>query len=214
MDGLSAGVAGIAAASFFVIAAANGQFLIAALSLALSGCALGFLRHNFHPARIYMGDAGSLFLGFVLAAIGIKLRFEAPVEVTAFVPFIVLGIAVLDTTLVTTTRLLHGRNPLSGGRDHISHRLVFIGIPVPAAVGLIYAAAIGHGWMALVMSRLDVVTGLLLMGLVLATDVFLGVLLAHVPVYETNTQRRMALVEVTRHPQQTPAAAAEREPSQ
>ena len=78
MDGLSSGVAAIAAGSIFVIAASNGQFLVAALSIGLAGCALGFLRHNFHPATIYMGDAGALFLGFVLAYLGLKLRFDAP----------------------------------------------------------------------------------------------------------------------------------------
>jgi UDP-GlcNAc:undecaprenyl-phosphate/decaprenyl-phosphate GlcNAc-1-phosphate transferase len=90
MDGLSAGVAAIAATSFFVIAAANGQFLVALLSIALAGCAVGFLRHNFHPATIYMGDAGSLFLGFLLAVIGIKLTFVAGPPVTVFVPLLVL----------------------------------------------------------------------------------------------------------------------------
>src|SRR5262249_25485681 len=78
MDGLSSGVAAIAAGSLFVIAAQNGQFLVAALSIGLAGCSVGFLRHNFHPARIYMGDAGALFLGFLLAYLGMKLRFDAP----------------------------------------------------------------------------------------------------------------------------------------
>src|SRR6185295_8402540 len=86
MDGLSSGVAAIAAGSIFVIAASNGQFLVAALSIGLAGCALGFLRHNFHPATIYMGDAGALFLGFVLAYLGLKLRFDGPVDATFLVP--------------------------------------------------------------------------------------------------------------------------------
>jgi UDP-GlcNAc:undecaprenyl-phosphate/decaprenyl-phosphate GlcNAc-1-phosphate transferase len=191
MDGLSAGVAAIAAGSFFILAAINGQFLVAALAISLAGCALGFLRHNFHPARIYMGDAGSLFLGFMIAVIGIQLRFDAPVTVTFMVPIIVVGVAIFDTTLVVTTRLIHRLNPMRGGRDHVSHRLVFVGIPVPAAVTLVYAAGIALGWLAVVMSRLDdVVTGGLLMGFVVAFAVMLGVLLARVPVYETSPRRR------------------------
>jgi UDP-GlcNAc:undecaprenyl-phosphate/decaprenyl-phosphate GlcNAc-1-phosphate transferase len=199
MDGLSAGIASIAAFFFFVLAALNGQFLVATLAIALAGCATGFLRHNFHPARIYMGDAGSLFLGFLLAVLGIKLTFVAGPPVTLFVPLLVLGVALMDTTLVVTTRLMHRRNPLAGGRDHISHRLVFIGVPVPAAVGLIYATAISLGWLALVMARLDAATAYLLMGLVAFLAVFLGALLANVPVYETSKRRRMMLQEVVEH---------------
>jgi UDP-GlcNAc:undecaprenyl-phosphate/decaprenyl-phosphate GlcNAc-1-phosphate transferase len=205
---LSAGIASIAAFFFFVIAALNGQFLVATLAIALAGCATGFLRHNFHPARIYMGDAGSLFLGFLLAVLGIKLTFVAGPPVTLFVPLLVLGVALMDTTLVVTTRLMHRRSPLVGGRDHISHRLVFIGVPVPAAVGLIYATAISLGWLALVMARLDAATAYLLMGLVVFLAVFLGVLLANVPVYETSKRRRMMLQEVVEHEAEPPQGAS------
>jgi UDP-GlcNAc:undecaprenyl-phosphate GlcNAc-1-phosphate transferase len=199
MDGLSAGVAVIGATSFFVIAAVNGQVLVAALAIALAGCALGFLRHNFHPARIYMGDAGSLFLGFLLAVIGVKLRFDGPTEVTFFVPILVLGVAILDMLLVTITRITNGKSPLRGGRDHTSHRLVFIGIPVPGAVSLIYGSAVGLGWLALIMSRVDRATGFLLMAFVVAVGVFLSVLLAVVPVYGNSKRRRMMIQEVALH---------------
>jgi UDP-GlcNAc:undecaprenyl-phosphate GlcNAc-1-phosphate transferase len=199
MDGLSAGVAVIASFGFFLIAALNDQYLVAALSLALSGCALGFLRHNVHPARIYMGDAGSLFLGFMLAVIGLKLRFESPPQVTFLVPILVLGIPIFDTVLVVTTRMMHRLSPITGGRDHMSHRLVFVGIPVPAAVSLIYAAAIALGWLAVAMSRVDVVTAYILAGFVAAVGLFLGILLALVPVYETSRRRKVMLVEVEKH---------------
>jgi UDP-GlcNAc:undecaprenyl-phosphate GlcNAc-1-phosphate transferase len=199
MDGLSAGVAAIASAWFFIIAAANGQFLVAGLAIGLAGCALGFLRHNFHPARIYMGDAGSLFLGFMLAVIGLRLRFDAPMEITFLVPILVLGVAIFDTTLVTVTRLSHGRSPLSGGRDHTSHRLVFVGIPVPATVALIYAGAISVGWLALIVSRVDHGTGYLLVAWVLLVAGFVGLLLGRTPVYETSRRRRLMIQEVVGH---------------
>lgn len=199
MDGLSAGVATIAATSFFAIAAANGQFLVATLAIALAGCAIGFLRHNFHPARIYMGDAGSLFLGFMLAAVGLKLRFEGPTHVTFVVPIVVLGVAITDTALVMAVRILHRRNPFSGGRDHISHRLVFLGIPVPYTVGLIYGAAVVHGFLGLVISRIDVTSAYMLMGLVIAVNLAFAVALALVPVYETSQRRRYMVQEVRRH---------------
>ena len=184
MDGLSAGVAVIAAGWFLTIGAANGQFLVAQLAAAVAGCALGFLRHNFHPARIYMGDAGSLFLGFMLAVLGVKLRFEGPVSVTFLVPMLVLGMAILDTTLVVICRIRSGRNPFQGGLDHLSHRLVFIGIPVPVAVALIYGGSLSFGLIALVVSRVDRLSAYLLAGLVFLGGLFLGALLARVPVYE------------------------------
>lgn len=199
MDGLSAGTAVISAAFFFGVAALNGQFLVAAFAAAVAGCALGFLRHNFHPAKIYMGDSGSLFFGFILAVIGIKLRFDAPPEITFMVPVLILGVPIFDTTLVTLTRIVNRLNPLTGGRDHSSHRLVFVGIPVPATVALIYAGQISLGWLAIVMSRLDVATGYMLMAFVIAIGIFFGILLARVPVYDHSTRRRMMIQEVQAH---------------
>jgi UDP-GlcNAc:undecaprenyl-phosphate GlcNAc-1-phosphate transferase len=197
MDGLAGGVAAIAAIAFFVIAAVNGQFLVAALAIAVAGCALGFLRHNFHPATIYMGDAGSLFLGFMLAVVGILLTFQASSGATFLVPVLVLGVAIFDTTLVTATRLRHGRSPVRGGRDHISHRLVTVGIPVPAAVALIYLAAASLGWLAVVMARSDLTTGLVMAAWVAAFAAVLGFLLTRVPVYDNCRHRHLVLTKVT-----------------
>ncbi len=200
MDGLSAGVAALASAAFCLIAALNGQFLVAALAAATAGCATGFLRHNFHPAKIYMGDAGSLFLGFLLAVLGLKLKLMGtPATVALFVPLLVLGLPVLDTTLVTWQRLRHGRSPFQGGRYHVSHRLVWVGIPVPVAVCLLYAATIALGWLALILARLDTTSGLLLVGFVLTVGAFVLGLLAAVPVYENSRQRRAMLQVVRPH---------------
>ncbi len=213
MDGLSAGVAAIGAFFFFLIAALHGQFLVAALAIALVGCALGFLRHNFHPATIYMGDAGSLFLGFVLAVLGIKLAVPTAPVIAAFVPILVLAVAILDTALVTAARIHHRRSPFAGGRDHVSHRLVHVGIPVPIAVGLIYGTAVGAGWLGVVMARLtDLVTAYLLLGFTLAVGVSVAVLLGMVPVYETSTRQRMMLRKVVEHevePERAPAEQRE-----
>ena len=204
MDGLSAGTAAIAAGFFFLIAALNGQFLIAGLSIALAGCAVGFLRHNFHPAKIYMGDAGSLFIGFLLSIIGIKLRFDAPLQVTFMVPVLVLGVPIFDTVLVVTTRLMNRLNPLAGGRDHTSHRLVFVGIPIRAAVSLIYAAGIALGWLSIVMTRVDIATGMILMAFVLTVGLFVAFLLGMVPVHEGSKRRRMMIVKVAEHEEPSP----------
>jgi UDP-GlcNAc:undecaprenyl-phosphate GlcNAc-1-phosphate transferase len=184
MDGLSAGLAAIASFSIFTVAAANGQYLVGGLAIAVAGCALGFLRHNFHPARIYMGDAGALFFGFMIAYLGLKLSLSAPPSPSFLVPVLICSVAVLDTTLVTIVRLANGRSPLKGGRDHISHRLVRIGLPVPVAVGVIYAVAATMGVIALVASRVDMGSAWILAGLATTLLTTFGVLLASVPVYE------------------------------
>lgn len=181
MDGLSSGVAVIAALWFLVIAGVNGQFLVAMMAAAVAGCALGFLRHNLPPARMYMGDAGALFLGFGLAVLGMKLRFAGPARVTFFVPILVLGVPLLDTAVVTLTRLAAGRSPFQGGRDHLSHRLVALGASAPSAVRALAASAFVFGWMALVMSRVDTGTAFALMGLVVAASVTVGFGFARVP---------------------------------
>lgn len=209
MDGLSAGVAAVSAGSFFILAATNGQLLVATLAIAVAGCALGFLRHNFHPARIYMGDAGSLFLGFLLAVVGIKLRsLDTARSVALFVPPVVLAIALFDTLLVTFARLAHRRNPLSGGRDHVSHRLVFLGLPVHVAVGVIYAGAFVAGWLALVLTHSSPTPGLLIVGLLAAVGVALGLALGAVPVYERSDRRHQMLAAVEGHELNPPGSEA------
>ncbi len=143
MDGLSGGIAAIAAAFFLLIAALNGQYLVGSLSAALLGAAIGFLVYNFNPASIFMGDAGSLFIGFLLAAVGIKLRFpaHAPLE-TWFIPILVLGVPIFDTTLVFISRVRRGVNPLTHpGTDHTSHRLVQRGLTRREAVLTLYLVA-------------------------------------------------------------------------
>lgn len=208
MDGLSAGVATIASLAFCAIAAVNGQYLVAALSAALAGCASGFLRHNFHPAKIYMGDAGSLFLGYLLAFLAIRLKLaDTPRLVALGVPVLVLGVALFDTTLVTFNRLRHGRSPMRGGRDHTSHRLVWVGIPVPISVGLIYGLATSLGFLGFLLVRLDTVSGLMLVGFVMAVALALFLLLSAVPVYETSRNRLTMLRVVREHEPEPPAGA-------
>ncbi len=125
MDGLSGGIAMIAATFFTLLAAMSDQYLVGALAAALAGACAGFLIYNWNPAHIFMGDTGSLFLGFLLAAVAIKLRFPSnSVTVTWMIPVLVLAVPILDTSLVFFSRLRRGKNPLTtAGKDHLSHRL-------------------------------------------------------------------------------------------
>ncbi|HIP97715.1 MAG TPA: undecaprenyl/decaprenyl-phosphate alpha-N-acetylglucosaminyl 1-phosphate transferase [Anaerolineae bacterium] len=161
MDGLAGGVGGIAAAFFVLLAAMNGQYLVGALAAALLGACLGFLIYNFNPASIFMGDTGALFLGFMLAAVGIKLRFPANVDiVTWMVPVMTLGLPIFDTTLVVISRLRRGLNPLTAaGKDHTSHRLVTLGFTQREAVMALYLVGGALGVIAIFLTQATVVEG-------------------------------------------------------
>ena len=151
MDGLSGGVGAVAAVFFLLLAALNGQYLVASLAAALLGVCIGFLVYNFNPASIFMGDAGSMFLGFVLAVVGIKLRFpNHPNVITWMIPVVVLGLPIFDTTLVVVSRLRRGINPLTNpGKDHVSHRLVALGLSQRRAVIVLYGVCCGLGLVGL-----------------------------------------------------------------
>jgi UDP-GlcNAc:undecaprenyl-phosphate GlcNAc-1-phosphate transferase len=125
MNGLSGGIAMIAAVFFTLLAAMSNQYLVGALAGALAGASAGFLIYNWNPAYIFMGDTGSLFLGFLLSAVAIKLRFPSNiVSVTWLIPVLVLAVPIFDTSLVFVSRLRRGQNPLTTpGKDHLSHRL-------------------------------------------------------------------------------------------
>jgi UDP-GlcNAc:undecaprenyl-phosphate GlcNAc-1-phosphate transferase len=168
MDGLSGGVAAVAAIYFLLLAAMNDQYLVGALSAALVGASLGFLVYNFNPASIFMGDAGSLFLGFMLAAVGIKLRFPDGVQiVTWMVPVLILGLPLFDTTLVVISRLRRSLNPLTTpGKDHVSHRLVAMGYTRREAVLICYLICAGLGIVALFITQASIVEGYVVGGVV------------------------------------------------
>lgn len=157
MDGLSAGVAAIAASFFLWFAVTNEQYLVGPLAAAVLGAALGFLRYNFSPAQIFMGDAGALFLGFTMAVLGLKIRLPNHVEeISWMVPVLILGVPILDTGLVTLSRLRRGVNPIATpGTDHVSHRLVALGLTHRRAVLVIYAVAIAFGLVAILLSQIQ-----------------------------------------------------------
>jgi UDP-GlcNAc:undecaprenyl-phosphate GlcNAc-1-phosphate transferase len=161
MDGLSGGVGAVAAAFFTLLAAMSRppQVLVAALSAALFGVCIGFLVYNFNPATIFMGDTGAMFIGYMLAAVGIKLRFPGNVTfVTWMIPVLVLGVPIFDTTLVFISRLRRGLNPLTTpGKDHTSHRLVAMGYTQREAVLILYLIGGGLGVLAMFITQADVV---------------------------------------------------------
>ncbi len=153
MDGLSAGVGAVIATLYLAAALLTEQWLIAAWCGALAGCLLGFLIFNFHPARVYMGDGGSLVLGLSLASISIAMTYYEPGEAGAvpsrthavLMPLVVFAVPLYDFFSVVVLRLLQGRSPFVGDKQHFSHRLVERGLSVRQAVGLVWLCTLATG---------------------------------------------------------------------
>jgi UDP-GlcNAc:undecaprenyl-phosphate GlcNAc-1-phosphate transferase len=155
MDGLSGGVAAIACAMFAILAVMNGQIWVSIVAAVLFGAILGFLWFNWNPASIFMGDAGSLMLGFLLAVLAIKLRFPGVDQERALVvPLLILAVPIVDTALVIISRIRRGVSVAAGGRDHVSHRLLLMGLSVRQAVSLVYVAALLGGASAIAITTI------------------------------------------------------------
>lgn len=181
MDGLAAGITAIASIAFFVMAVQQELSLVGSMAAALGGASIGFLIYNFNPASSFMGDMGSMVLGFLLAVLAIKLNFRVPAErqvITWMVPVVVLGLPIFDAALVILTRLIEGRSPMMGGKDHTSHRLVSLGLSQRAAVLALYAVCAALGVAAVQLSHANISEGAMigagLAGAAAAAFVFLN----------------------------------------
>jgi len=174
MDALAAGVSAVAALSVFALAILGRQPVVATLAAAVAGACLGFLPYNRPPASIYMGDTGSLFLGFVLGILTINVSPALFPPVSFVIPLLLLAIPVLDTTVVTMARLRRDRPVSQGGRDHLSHRLVARGLQRRAAVATLVGCEAVLGVLAVLAGRRIVPVALA----VLVAVAMLGTLLA------------------------------------
>lgn len=191
MDGLCAGVAALAAAFFALAATMTGQFLVRSLAIAVFGAALGFLLWNFNPAKLFMGDGGAMLLGFLVAALSVKIRPPASLGFSKWlVPVLILAVPVLDTALVSVSRSRRGLLPFaSPGKDHTAHRLANLGLGTRGTVLLLYATGILGGLLALVLTRGGVPPSLPLLGLALAVLLAAIFLLERAP-FEKQPRRR------------------------
>jgi UDP-GlcNAc:undecaprenyl-phosphate/decaprenyl-phosphate GlcNAc-1-phosphate transferase len=196
MDGLCAGVAAMAAAFFALLAYLNGQVLVTVLAAAVLGAACGFLRWNFKPAKIFMGDGGAMFLGFLMATLALKLRFAQPNLVSAWlVPVLILGATIFDTTLVTISRSRRGLLPFATpGKDHAAHRLANIGLGQRGAVLTMYMIGALSGALALLVSTLPI--SFALAAVVFAVSAaLLGVALLERAPYERQARKPVAATD-------------------
>ena len=178
MDGLAAGVGAISLAFMIAALAAQGNDTLSIAAMALLGSLLGFLIFNFNPASIFMGDAGSMFIGFTLSVLSLHGDTKKSALAAVAVPCLALLVPLLDITLVSATRILTGRSVAQGGRDHSSHRLVSLGLSERNAVLILYALAAAAGGAALLVNHSGRLPGMLAMVVIVVAFGLFGVYLS------------------------------------
>src|SRR5216684_3772203 len=190
MDGLCAGVAAMASVFFTMLAYLNGQTLVATLAASVLGASAGFLRWNFKPAKIFMGDGGAMFLGYLMATLGLKLRLENSNHLSEWLaPILILGVTIFDTTLVTISRSRRGLLPFATpGKDHAAHRLSNLGLGHRGAVLTLYLLGAIGGGAAILVSYLSARLAILVGALALAV-IFAGVVYLERAPYERQTSK-------------------------
>lgn len=141
LDGLAAGSALFSTLVAFVVGLLNGQFLITVMTIALAGAILGFLRYNFNPATIFLGDSGSLFIGFLLSALALAGAQKAPTIVAVAIPVVSFGLPILETALSILRRLISGRPVFTADREHIHHKLLQHGLTHRQVVIVLYGVS-------------------------------------------------------------------------
>jgi UDP-GlcNAc:undecaprenyl-phosphate GlcNAc-1-phosphate transferase len=204
MDGLAGGIALITSGMLSFIFWRIGNPGLLTVSLALAGSVLGFLFFNFPPASIFMGDSGSQFLGFTLAVLAIAHQPQASNVIAVLgVPTLLFLLPILDTTLVTFTRLLRGQSPTQGGRDHTSHRLIAFGLSERQAVMVLYIVAFCAGLMAVVLESIQywfslVIMPILVIALALLTAYLGGMkIMTSTPAQKSNQTITRIILELT-----------------
>ena len=149
LDGGAAGTVAVISTFLFIIAFDRQQILVSALAIVTAGATAGFLIWNRAPAKIYMGDAGALFLGIIISVLTIRLRPDVSSQLASLaIPLALMAVPILDTTVAVTSRIYRGISPLTGGRDHLSHRLIRIGIARRNTAFLLWGLAAFYGVIA------------------------------------------------------------------
>jgi len=174
LDGLAVGISSIASVSMLVVAALVSEGYVVIIMAALAGACIGFMPFNINPAKIFMGDTGSMFLGYILAVMSVQGLFKFYAIVTFAVPFVVLGLPIIDTVFAIVRRLLKGQSPFTADRGHVHHRLVDLGFDQKQTVAILYALSAVLGLSAVVLTSSGEAKILILV-LAVALAVFFGI---------------------------------------
>lgn len=172
LDGLAVGVSGISAATMLIVAILVAEQNVALIMAALFGACLGFIPYNFNPAKIFMGDTGSTFLGFILATMSIQGLFKLYAIISFAVPFLILGIPIFDICFAVIRRLAKGQNPMTADRGHVHHRLIDMGFDQKQSVMITYMLTAMLGLAAVVLTSSGEIKALILLGAVIIVGGF------------------------------------------
>ena len=172
LDGLAAGVSTIASITIFLVALQHGIILVAVLTAALAGAAFGFLYYNFNPAKIFMGDSGSQFLGFMLAGISVIGAVKSAATIALIVPILALGLPILDTTFAIVRRYRGGVPIFKPDKGHLHHRLLDLGFSQRQAVLLMYVISALLGLSAVALTEVSSQIAIAIVCVVVAVVLF------------------------------------------
>jgi len=185
MDGLSGGIGAIVGIILFTYSLLNGNYEVGLPALILAGSLLGFLRYNFNPAQIFMGDSGSMFIGFMLGAITLQGTWKesAHLVMVFFVPLLILAVPIFDTIFVTLMRSVNSRKVFQGGKDHISHRMVVLGLSERKTVTSLYFIGVVFGAISILSMFVSPAVTVVLILLAAISLVYFASFLGKVKVY-------------------------------
>lgn len=183
LDGLAAGISTIGALTLLMVSLQQGRPEAVLLSAALAGSAIGFLRYNFNPAKIFMGDAGSMFLGFALAAISVQGVLKSALTVSVIVPVLAVAVPIFDTAFAIIRRVAAGRSIGEADKDHLHHRLLRLGLSHRNTVLVMWAVSAWLGLSAVAVTEVPLAQAIMIVGIVLV-GIFVGA-------------RKLGLLEVT-----------------
>ena len=195
LDGLAVGVSSIATFSLFFIAILAGEPTVAILAAALAGSCLGFLPYNFNPAKIFMGDTGSTFLGYMLSIICIQGLFKGYVIISFIVPFLILGLPIFDTAYAIFRRLKNKQPIMSPDRGHLHHRLIDMGFSQKQTVAILYIITMILGLSAVMVVGQGAYTGIIIIATFLLFAFFGGKAIVEHTITENKNQQQKANTE-------------------
>lgn len=176
LDGLACGVSTISSMTMLVIALLVSEVNVAIMMGALAGACLGFLPYNLNPAKIFMGDTGSTFLGFILATVSVQGMFKMYTIISFVVPFLMLGLPIFDTCFAFIRRIAHGQSPMHPDRSHVHHRLIDMGFTQKQAVGILYVISAILGLSAVVLTTTDALKAMIFLVAMCAAGIVAGMI--------------------------------------
>ena len=194
LDGLAAGVSAIMSVSLVFISIRMNEYWVAVVGLALMGSCFGFLPFNFNPAKIFMGDSGSTFLGFILASLSIQGVFKSYAVISFAVPLLILGLPLFDAMFAMIRRIYHGKSPMSADRGHLHHRLIDMGFSQKQTVFILYAISGILGITAVFLAEYGSMRALILLITVLTVLLLVGRLQKHM-LFKEDEETEESLVE-------------------